>query len=168
MHAFTSITLYTFKLEFCYIVWIKIVISSLVIITNPSSQCYFSLFQYEYVIVHWLCWCSLCNILIKCTLQYHYEIQFLCYCIHAVVAKMLIYLNEQECWWKMDGNKHGLFLQKCSQRSLHHTFFIVAETPAPSCVEVRLLSQKSPGIFLSCHITPVDDWLKVRWWWFTT
>lgn len=63
----------------------KSVISSLVIITNPSSVL-FSLFWYGCVTVHWLCRCSLCNILFKCTLQY-YEMQCLCYCIHAVVAE---------------------------------------------------------------------------------
>lgn len=52
------------------------------------------------------------------TLQYHYEMQCFCYCIRAVQAKMLIYLNGQEYWWEMDEIKRWLCLRTCRKRCL--------------------------------------------------
>lgn len=52
-----------------------------------------------FMFLFWLCWCSRNNCV---DFAGPLWMQCLCYCIHAVQAKMLIYLNEQEYWWKMD------------------------------------------------------------------
>lgn len=131
MHAFTRIIFHTW-IQLCVIYHQLSTIQQLEVswwAVYFVMKCVLFLFFFDYA--------GVVFVIFVLTLQYHYEMQCFCYCIHAVQAKMLIYLNGQEYWWEMDEIKRWLCLRTCRKRcllliliNLHHN-----KTTSPPCVQ---------------------------------